>query len=393
MTKNGPKVLFAAGPGDVQGTYRFWRDGNPDTTIPNVGYSAQVYDMVRAIGGQVMVVTTHGDAVEEADGFASFRKTIRRGGRGLAYHRTALQQALQVRRLIADYNPDILVVQATLDHAWLLAGVQCQNRIASIHNTLWPSHRAPNAKERLLNRLNARFYRSCAKVFCISESTRAQVQSLPGVAQDVPVVQIPYYRPEAMPQPRPSGPPGALARLIYTGRIVEEKGVFDLLDVVEALPETRLDVIGGGPALERLQQDVAARGLAERVTLQGQLPGEATLAQVAEADVLICPTRGHVAEGLAKTPIEAAILGVPSVVSKVVPSKDVLKDACHVVPADDIPALIAGVRQCLVPETYLRMASGALELRDMVLSGHSSLRSGLLRTVQGFGYEVHENSL
>src|SRR3954469_9280014 len=53
------RIFYAAGPGDVIGTYRHWSAGRDDPSQVAVTYSAQFLDVCRALGAAGYVMSSH----------------------------------------------------------------------------------------------------------------------------------------------------------------------------------------------------------------------------------------------------------------------------------------------------------------------------------------------
>lgn len=73
-------------------------------------------------------------------------------------------------------------------------------------------------------------------------------------------------------------------RLAYIGLLQRERGLFELLQVLERHPDWRLDFGGYGPELDELQQ---AAGQLPNVTWHGRIPHQQALELNARADALI----------------------------------------------------------------------------------------------------------
>jgi glycogen synthase len=87
------------------------------------------------------------------------------------------------------------------------------------------------------------------------------------------------------------------------------------------------------------------------------------------ADLLVCPTRSTVTEGLALVVLEAAAQGVPSVTSSVVPAAETIGKACLTFPADDVDALQGTLRSVMEDSTiFSGLASNATAVRPAMLN-------------------------
>ena len=97
--------------------------------------------------------------------------------------------------------------------------------------------------------------------------------------------------------------------LLYLGRLKQYKRLEVLLDVVEAIPEARLEVAGEGGHRPVLEAEIAERGLADRVTLHGHVSEQRKAELYAESWVNLTASS---AEGWCLTVMEAAAAGTPS---------------------------------------------------------------------------------
>src|SRR4029450_5362342 len=62
------RILYAAGPGDVVGTFRHWRQGRDDPSEVAVTYSGQFYDLCRDLGAEADVISHCPRRDEQRDG-------------------------------------------------------------------------------------------------------------------------------------------------------------------------------------------------------------------------------------------------------------------------------------------------------------------------------------
>ncbi|TVQ57938.1 MAG: glycosyltransferase family 1 protein [Spirulina sp. DLM2.Bin59] len=91
-------------------------------------------------------------------------------------------------------------------------------------------------------------------------------------------------------------PPGERSQtLIFVGRLVSDKGVDLLITALANLGQRGLHpdltIIGAGPELPHLQNQVITAGLQSQVQFLGELPPQAVAAQLNQHQILIIPSR------------------------------------------------------------------------------------------------------
>lgn len=181
-------------------------------------------------------------------------------------------------------------------------------------------------------------YHAATRVFTMAEHVRRSVVRDYGVAQErVFTVHAGSNLNVA---------PGALANdgfrnqtIVFVGVDWERKGGPALLrafeKVLTQLPESRLVVVGCRPEVAH-----------PRVEVVGKVPRERVGEYLARATVCCLPSR---IEPFGIAPIEAALQGVPSVVSDIGALPEIVRDGetGRVVPVDDVDALAAALFQLL----------------------------------------------
>jgi glycosyltransferase involved in cell wall biosynthesis len=109
-------------------------------------------------------------------------------------------------------------------------------------------------------------------------------------------------------------------RIAFVGRLVEKKGLADLVDAIALLRErgrrVPLDVVGTGVLEEALRTQVRVLELQDQVTFHGPLPADAVAEMVRAASVFAAPCV-HASDGdrdgLPTVLLEAMALGTPCV--------------------------------------------------------------------------------
>ncbi|HEY8249904.1 MAG TPA: glycosyltransferase family 4 protein [Burkholderiales bacterium] len=203
---------------------------------------------------------------------------------------------------------------------------------------------------------------------CELEETRAIVpeQSVALVPNAIDCTPFQRHR---RPAPDPRAPLG----LIHIGRLVKEKGVFEM---VEGLALARrqgvaasLVIAGDGPALSGLQERVERLGLAERVSFAGPAFGERKARLLGEADVLLFPTYHR--EGLPYVLLEGMAAGLAPITTRVAAIPDVITEGLHglFVPPRDPEAVARAIAALAADRTRLARMSAAC--RERVAASYS----------------------
>ncbi len=119
---------------------------------------------------------------------------------------------------------------------------------------------------------------------------------------------------ELVERERPEREAGA-ARLLYVGRLIEGKGVDDLMEAFLRLEgDVTLTFIGDGPRRDALAAAAEQAGASGRVRFTGRVDHSVALDEMARADCLILPSY---AEGCPLCVLEALAVGTPVVGSTV----------------------------------------------------------------------------
>src|SRR4051794_36550603 len=142
--------------------------------------------------------------------------------------------------------------------------------------------------------------------------------------------------------------------LLYLGRLKKYKRVEMLLDTVQALPGTVLEIAGDGDHRPEIEADIERRGLGERVSLHGHVDEDTKRALLQRAWVNLTASS---AEGWCLTVMEAAACRTPSVAMRVGGLPESIEEGVTGFLADSGEELTAHVRT-LVENDELRERMG-----------------------------------
>ncbi|HCU35535.1 MAG TPA: glycosyltransferase family 4 protein [Armatimonadetes bacterium] len=157
------------------------------------------------------------------------------------------------------------------------------------------------------------------------------------------------------------GVPRDVPTVLFVSRLIERKGLQLLLPALATLMGEgvafALMVVGDGPMREKLEEQTAALGLAERTEFLGLRPREEVPALYRRGDVFCLPSSS---EGMANVILEALATGLPIITTRVPGTTELVVDGINgfVVPADDAAALVGPLRQ-LLSDAALRARMGA----------------------------------
>jgi glycosyltransferase involved in cell wall biosynthesis len=171
---------------------------------------------------------------------------------------------------------------------------------------------------------------------------------------------------------RPSSQNQQDRRILFVGRLVNTKGVDDLIKALQIIQQkrsgVRLVLVGDGPERTNLVQLAAALGVNSRVEFTGTLTGPSLQNEYEKSDVVVLPSKyikGEASsETLGLTLIEASMHSKPLVGTSHGGIPEIVKDGQNgfLVPADN-PQALADALVRLLSDDRLRQLMGAEALR------------------------------
>lgn len=169
----------------------------------------------------------------------------------------------------------------------------------------------------------------------------------------------------------------------FIGRMVEEKGVGDLIGAMARLAgDWRLRLVGGGTHLAQFRAQVQALGVHERVEFVAQMPSTAMPDEYRALDALVLPsrTRPNWKEQFGRVLIEAMASGVPVVGSDSGAIPNVMGGAGLVFREGDVGHLATQITRLLDAETHAEhRARGLARARDF---SHEAIAQATVETYQ-----------
>jgi glycosyltransferase involved in cell wall biosynthesis len=239
-----------------------------------------------------------------------------------------------IRRRLKQQHFDVLLVTTTHDWPALLRDIPllaatrgcCRARVLHMHGSMVDKLVGPG--HAFLKACSSWLVRRCDAVLVLSHEELDQWSVFsPGVRFEV--VVNPFLPPVSAR--RPHAHPGADPLvLLFVGRLIPDKGVFDLLDAVRTMPDNRcvLRIAGSGGHEGAIRKRIAELRLEECVELVGYVDGDALADLYQSSDVFVLPT--YFGEGFPTVITEAMSYGLPIVTTPIRGAVDHLKEGENV---------------------------------------------------------------
>lgn len=174
-------------------------------------------------------------------------------------------------------------------------------------------------------------------------------------------------------------------KLLFIGRVVEDKGIFDLINSMSKLDRrVQLTVIGDGPHLERAKLMVNQLGIYSRVLFKGQLPHSELDSYLASTTLVVIPSNNYY-EGFPRVIMEAWAYKKPVIVSKVGGVKAFVVHGKNglIFKQGDSEALFSTIEQLIHDRDLLsRLQKGAEEMQSL-----SNQQYWIARSLEIIGYK------
>jgi len=368
---------YALGPANMIKPYSHWVKGEDDPSRTTITYTAQFYDVCRALDAEVYVLSSCSEKQLLHDGqFTIEHRPNLELGKNLSGFLYSLGQLWYMLRIIATavrFRANVAIVgqgtrYRTLYSLLPLFGIQV---IWSLHCVLWPKYNPPKGIKLWRFRLTQNFFaKNCAAILTHSDDIIEQIAQLTGESHP-PIVQFsPIYcrsqfdeidEPDAIRSP---------FRVMFAGQIERFKGVFDLLEIAKRFADEGRQAIifelcGDGSALESLRLAAKEAGVEPSFVCYGYCQKQQMREVYNRSHVVIVPTRTEFVEGFNKVVIEGVLSGRPVITSAVCPSLPCVTEAVVEVPPDDPNAYgDAVLKLCDDCEFYEEKRRGCLGLQE-----------------------------
>jgi glycogen synthase len=396
MAERGPKIAFISGPANAREIYREWSQGAQQAYF-GTDYMKQFLQVASDVGARSHVVTWYADKRETFRlGDFTFDNRPIPTSFGLLYYLQQLVWNVRVLFKLAAFGPDVLLLTGNQNFWWLLSPIRLRRPkiIVSYHSVLWPKFAPVSCAWRLMVKLNGWLMLKHARAILVtSADIRRQVEQVLGnwVEQVEILDHLPTYSREQFtgietPAPDSKRP----FRVIFMGRIVRNKGVYDVVAIARRLRETRkgefsFDVCGDGEDLAPLLREIERLGLQEVLVCHGFCDAPKLRNLLGASHAVIVSTRSDFEAGFEMTCAEAILAGRPLVTSAVCPALDYLRDASVEAEPDNADSYReAIVRLSDDPELYSEKQGACAALQGQFYDRGNSWYTAMRRALEPF---------
>ncbi len=163
-----------------------------------------------------------------------------------------------------------------------------------------------------------------------------------------------------------TGTMGKIPTLFFAGRLVEEKGIFDLVEALSLIKEKvpfRLVFAGFGPDENKLKRKIQQSSLEDKITFVGYLQGKELSRAYQSADLFVFPSWR---EGFPLVLVEAMDFGLPIITTRISGAADRLvegENTFFVNPKQ--PDELACAIENLLSDKFLRQKMSANNLKKV----------------------------
>jgi glycogen(starch) synthase len=387
------KIFYAEASGNVIQAHRHWINGEDDPGQMSLTFSGEFADLCRECGADAYIIAANPNKQIFRDTkFVVEHRPKPQSRSGPFYHLSQIRYGIGLFITALRYRAQVAVLCSGTTHYFVmslfrLAGMQV---IPVMHNTLWPSGAPPRgASKSFILFLDGYFFRCCAtSLIAVSPECLRQVHQISG-GKHCPLYEMKIQFRRQYFQTIPATPPHDFQpfRIMFAGRIVASKGVFDLLEMAKTLQQqvpgrVAWEICGTGPDLDELRKRHQAMNLEDIVTIRGWTSPAKLREVIARSHLSVVPTRSDFAEGMAMTVIEAILAGRPVITNPVVPALEVLKAACVEAKTNDIESYVEAILNLLKDRMhYQELCDSCSSLSEQFYDNQLGFRAMLYRAI------------
>ncbi len=342
------RILYAVGPEDVIEAYNYWIKDQDAPSQVSVTFSSQFYEVCRTLDAKGYVIAqSHKKEFLQDERFMVERRPIPLPkASGVLYHLRQIWSGLSLLASAMRFRANVVVADSGTTY-WFVLSLFCWlglKVIPSLHCMLWCKYLPPRLVDKLNLTLSRHLFASDCKAILVASQEIAEQISQLTAGKHQPIFEFfsTYRRADFANLAEPS-PARSPFWVLFAGRVEQNKGVFDLLEVakrfaIEGRQDIIFDICGEGSALESLRLAAKLAIVDGSFICHGYLNKPQMREMFSRSHVVIVPTRTEFIEGFNRVVCESILSGRPVVTSAVCPALSYVRDAVVEVPPNDVKA-------------------------------------------------------
>ncbi|WP_017317733.1 glycosyltransferase family 4 protein [Mastigocladopsis repens] len=342
------RILYAVGPEDVIEAYNYWINSQDAPSQVSVPFSSQFYEVCTTLNakGYVIAQSNKKECVHDERFIVERRPVPLPKASGILYHLRQVWCGLQLLACAIRFGANVVVADSGTTYWFVLSlfswiGMKV---IPSLHCLLWCKYLPPRLVDQLNLTLSRNLFASDSQAILVaSQDVAEQISQLTG-GKHQPIFEFfsSYRRADFANIVEPSQERLPF-RVLFAGRLEQNKGVFDLLEIAkrfatEGRQDIIFDICGEGSALESLRLAAKQVGVDNSFICHGYCTKPQMREMYSRSHVVIVPTRTEFIEGFNRVVCESILSGRPVVTSAVCPALSYVQDAVVEVPPNDVKA-------------------------------------------------------
>lgn len=369
------RILYAVGPENIIDAYKHWIKGKDAPSQVSVTYSSQFYQVCQSLNarGYAIAQSTEKQLIQDDNLIVEHRPVPLPQASGIVYHLRQIWCGLHLLFSAIRFRANVVIASSGTSYwfvfslfSWL--GIKV---IPSVHCTLWYKYLPQRPVDKLILGLSRNFFASqCQAIMAVSHDISQQIAELTHNKHRPIREFFPKFRRSDFARLRPPSKSDSRFSILFAGRIEENKGVFDLLEVAkrfakQGITDIRFDICGTGSVLDSLHLAVKEFGLENSFICHGYCTKPQMQEYFSHSHVVVVPTRTNFIEGFNRVVCESILSGRPVVTSPVCPALSYMGDAVYEVPPNDTLAYGDALLELYENhELYERKRRACLEIQD-----------------------------
>ncbi|MEO1376983.1 MAG: glycosyltransferase family 4 protein, partial [Cyanobacteria bacterium J06635_10] len=336
------------GPENAIDAYKHWVKGEDAPSQVSVTYSSQFYEVCQTLNASCYVIaqSTKKELVQDEGFIVEHRPVPLPNASGIIYHLRQIWYGLHLLVSAIRFRANVVIASTGTTYWFVyslfsLLGIKV---IPSVHCTLWCKYLPVRKIDKLILGLSRNFFaKDCQAIMAVSHDISQQISQLTGSSHKPILEFFPTFRRAYFASLEAASTSLEPFFVLFAGRIEENKGVFDLLEVAkrfakEGIENINFHICGTGSALESLRLAAVEAGVDADFICHGYCTKPLMREMFNRSHIVVVPTRKDFIEGFNRVVCESILSGRPVVTSSVCPALSYMGDAVFEVPPNDTQA-------------------------------------------------------